>query len=199
MNTIDLVPLQLRAELRGANTDRRTVDLIFTTGEDVLRQAPDGQRYLERLSLDPAHVRLERLNRGAPLLNAHQADALSDQIGVVEEGSARLIGREGWATVRFSRRPDVEPIYRDVRDGILRNVSVGYRVHKVETSHGRDSVPVWTAIDWEPYEISLVPMGADSGARVRSDEGLELYPCEVVPASEFLPLDFCYKPLGKEW
>jgi hypothetical protein len=30
--------------------------------------------------------------------------------------------------------------------------------------------PVRTAVDWEPYEISMVPMPADTGARVRTGD-----------------------------
>ena len=75
-----------------------------------------------------------RLNGGAPLLNTHGAWDLRDVIGVVErawiarEGEA-LVGR---ATVRFSDRADVEPIWRDVAAGIVRNVSVGYAVRSYE-------------------------------------------------------------------
>lgn len=180
--TITMAPLDLRADIGAVHEDTRTVDLVFTTGADVVRYDwATGRKYLERLSLDPKHVRMNRLNAGAPLLNAHSAWALADQIGVVEAGTAVLAGQEGRATVRFSKRADVEPIYQDVRDKIIRNVSVGYRVHKVEeTEAGKNGLPVRTAIDWEPYEISMVPIGADSGARVRSSKDVETNPCEVV-------------------
>jgi hypothetical protein len=35
---------------------------------------------------------------------------------------------------------------------------------------GNSTIPVYRATDWEPYEISIVPMGADAGALVRSQE-----------------------------
>jgi len=182
--TITMAPLDLRADIGAVHEDTRTVDLVFTTGADVLRYDwATGRKYLERLSLDPKHVRMNRLNQGAPLLNAHSAWALADQIGVVEDGTAVLDGKQGRATVRFSKRADVEPIYQDVRDKIIRNVSVGYRVHKFEESEGgKAGLPVRTAIDWEPYEISMVPMGADAGAgvRQRSSKDVETNPCVVV-------------------
>lgn len=178
--TIDVPPLSVRASVATVDEEARTVELIFSTGAAVDRfDWMSGQRYVEKLSLNPKHVRTERLNAGAPLLNAHSAYSLSDQIGVVESGTVRITGTEGRATVRFSKRADVEPIFRDVTDGIIRSVSVGYRVHKFEEEKGKGEVPVRTAVDWEPYEISMVPMPADTGARVRAEQA-QTNTCVVV-------------------
>ena len=136
--TVDL-PLQTRADVRlmpeSVDAEHRTVELVWSTGAAVRRRDPwTGKRYDEVLSLEEAHVDLSRLNGGAPLLNTHGAWDLRDVIGVVErawiarEGEA-LVGR---ATVRFSDRADVEPIWRDVASGIVRNVSVGYAVRSYE-------------------------------------------------------------------
>jgi len=182
--TITMAPLDRRAAVEAIDVDKRTVDLVFSTasGGDVVRYDWDtGQRYVERLSLDPKHVRLDRLNSGAPLLNAHSAYELSNVIGVVEEGSVVLGKSDARATVRFSKRDDVEPYYRDVLDKIIRNVSVGYRVHRFEQQEKpKDGLPVRLAVDWEPYEISMVPMGADAGAHVRkSSTSVETNPCAL--------------------
>ena len=115
----------------------------------------------------PGAVRMERLNKGAPLLDAHDSFSLRSQIGVVQR--AWLNGNEGRALVKFSRRDDVETIFQDVIDGIYRNVSVGYKVHQTERDE-TGAMPVERAVDWEPYELSLVPIPADAGAQVRSEE-----------------------------
>lgn len=180
--TIAVPPLDLRAAVGDVHEDTRTVDLIFSTGADVVRFDWDtGRRYIERLSMDPKAIRLDRLNAGAPLLNAHSAYSLADQIGIVEPNSATLSGKDARATVRFSKRADVEPFYQDVRDKIIRNVSVGYRVHRFEETQNKTEMPVRLATDWEPYEISMVPMGADAGARTRSSKDVETNPCVIVP------------------
>lgn len=181
--TISVPPLDLRAQLGAVNEEKRTVPLVWTTGAGVVRFDWDtGKRYLEVLSLDPAHIRLERLNSSAPLLNTHSAYSLADQIGVVEPNSVKLTKKEGSAVVRFSRRDEVEPIFRDVVDKIHRNVSVGYRVHKFEETVEEDSnrLPVRLATDWEPYEISMVPMGADAGAQTRSSKDVPVNTCVLV-------------------
>ena len=61
----------------------------------------------------------------------------------------------------------VEPLWQDVRAGIIRNVSVGYTVRAYEVIEQDGQVPVWRAIDWQPVELSAVPIGADDGAGFR--------------------------------
>jgi hypothetical protein len=96
----------------------------------------------------------------------------------VIEGSARIADGKSIATIRCSERADVEPIWCDVVAGIIRNVSVGYRVHRYEVEK-RDGRPeLWRAVDWEPLEISAVPVAADAGAHIRRDAALA--PCVVV-------------------
>lgn len=166
------------------NVDERTVDVIWTTGAQVKRSDWARGDYIEELSLSPDAVRLDRLNRGAPLLDSHENFSLRSVLGVVER--AWLNGNEGRATVRFSKRADVEPIFQDVRDGILRNISVGYRKHKTERDDS-GQVPVERAVDWEPYELSLVPIPADAAAQVRSDDSPNMKP-ETEPSKDS-PMD----------
>lgn len=168
-----------------ANEKDRTVDVVWTTGARVQRMDYwSGTRYFEELSLSPKHVRLDRLNSGAPLLNAHGSYDLSQVIGVVE--SASVDGKEGRAVVRFSDRPEVESIWRDVVNGIIRNISCGYLVHKVEKIKASDEkIETWRAVDWEPIELSAVPVGADAGAGFREVPRGSI--CEVVEAAEEIP------------
>jgi hypothetical protein len=180
---VELPALDLRADVHAESVDvaARTVDVIFSTGAPVERYDWRADtRYLETLSLKPKDVRLKRLNNGAPFLNTHSAWRLDDVLGVVVPGSARIAEGQARATVRFSSRADVEPIWQDVRDGIVRHVSVGYRVHRYEQQDGDGKIPIRHAVDWEPYEISAVPMGADDDAKVRSEEKTATNPCEIV-------------------
>lgn len=179
--TIQVPMLTLRAAVAPASIseEARTVDLVFSTGVGIVRYDwGTGERYIETLSIDPAHIRLERLNNGAPLLDSHSSWSVRSQLGVVVDGSAKVVKTksEARATVQFSRRDDVEPIWQDVRDRVVRNVSVGYLVHKFEETRAKEKIPTRRAIDWEPFEISMVPMGADPGAKARN-ERVELHAC----------------------
>lgn len=148
-----------------ADTEARTVEVTWTTGAPVLRQGIGGT-YYEELRLGDS-VNMERFNAGAPLLNSHKANSLSDIVGVVER--AWVDEEKGRALIRFSERADVEPIWQDVRQGIIRNVSVGYSVESYERvdaeSEGQPHTLAATA--WTPHELSLVPIPADAGATVR--------------------------------
>jgi hypothetical protein len=180
--TIDIPALSVRAAVGSVNKEARTVDLVFSTGAPVDRMDYwSGKRYIEKLSMDPAHIRLDRLNGGAPLLDAHSAYSVGDVLGAVQADSARIQNKQGVATVRFSKRDDVEPIFQDVVDGIIRSVSVGYRVYKfVEDTPKDGGTPTRTAIDWEPFEVSMVPMPADTGARVRTGDKTGTNACELL-------------------
>jgi phage major head subunit gpT-like protein len=177
--TRELPALQLRATIsaESVKADSRTVDVVWSTGARVLRGYFD--RYWEELSMRPEHVQLGRLQSGAPLLDSHNAYSLDGVIGVTE--SARIEKGQGIARVRFARDEDNEAagrFLRMVRDGVIRNVSVGYMVHrleKVETTS--DKIPVMRATLWEPFEISLVPIGADAAAGVRA-AGEPTNPCQ---------------------
>ena len=166
--TRDVGPLSFRAAVVPSTLDaeKRTVQVVWTTGASVLRGTWDP--YWEQLSLDPQHVRMERLQSGtAPLLNAHNAYDIDDVIGVVE--SAQLEPGRGTAVVRFDKGEEGDEAFRKVADGILRNLSVGYLTYRaVQVEGGDDTTPVYRAVDWEPYEISLVPINADAGAVTRS-------------------------------
>lgn len=181
--------LQLRADVRlmpeTVDTEARTVELVWSTGAMVRRRDTwTGKPYDEVLSLEAGHVDLSRLNGGAPLLNTHGAHDLGQVLGVVERAwvEAGEAGAQGRARVRFSARADVEPIWRDVEAGIIRNVSVGYSVRRFEITEQEGQVPIWRAVDWQPMELSAVPVGADAAAGFRGGGAPEVF-CQLVRAT----------------
>lgn len=152
------------------NPETRTIDVVWSTGADVERaDLWTGARWIERLSMDPAHVRLGRLNSGASFLRAHEQGDLNAVMGVIVDGSARIENGRGVATVRLSDRDDVRGLVGDIAGGIIRNVSVGYLVHSETKSKGDGGGEIRTAVDWEPMEVSAVPIPADAGAQVRGN------------------------------
>ena len=166
------------------DVEARTVEVIWTTGAAVLRGYFD--QYWEELDLAPKSVRLKRLNNGAPMLNAHSAYDANGVIGVVVPGSAVVDGKRGTATVRFARAevdPVADQIFQKVVDGIIQNLSVGYATYRLEqVETGKDKIPRYRAMDWEPMELSPVPMGADDGAgfRAAGSESNERFKCTFI-------------------
>jgi len=183
---IDLPVIGRAATVRAesVNMEARTVEIVWTTGATVRRWSWTDGEIEESLEVTPQAVDLARLNAGAPFLNSHNSHELDAVLGVVVDGSARIEGGMGYATIRFSERDDVEPIWRDIAGGIIRNVSVGYRVTKYEITREEGKKPHYRAIAWEPLEISAVAIGADAGAHIRSEgPGGATTPCVVVDAS----------------
>lgn len=151
-----------------ASDEKRTVNVDWYTGAQVLRFSWLDGVYLLTMSMDPEHVRMGRLESGAsPMLDAHGSESLADVLGVIDK--AWLENGVGKATVRFSGRDEVTPIWNDVKAGIIRNISMGIWIHKLkETTKENDKQKSFLAVDWEPFEVSLVPVGADPGARVQA-------------------------------
>jgi HK97 family phage major capsid protein len=136
----------------------RTVQLAFASETPVERFY--GQ---EVLDCSARSMRSSRLNSAAPLLLDHN---MTDQIGVVESIS---IGSDkvARAVVRFGKSARADEIFRDVADGIRQNVSVGYIIHeaKLDSTSSADG-DVYRVVDWEPYEISIVSVPADTSVGV---------------------------------
>jgi len=183
------VALVCRAQpISSVDASQRTANVVWTAGAQVRRYDWYRDRaYIEELSQEPGAVRMERLLSGrAPLLDTHSTWSLNSVLGVID--SATSPDQGGEATIRFSKRDDVEPVYQDVLDKIIGNVSVGARIHRLEMiAPGVEDNDTWIyrAVDWEPYEISLVPVGADPDAGVTRSEGAQTpaqqgFSCEVV-------------------
>jgi ribosomal protein S25 len=196
---IDLPPLTRAADLLPASIDaaERTIEVVWSTGARVRRNPFFGDPFDEELAMDPRSVRLDRLNAGAPLLKVHDASALDSVIGSVLPGSARIENGRGVARVRFSDRAEVESLWKDVEAGHIRAVSIGYQVHRFEVTKQAGAPELWRAVDWTPFEISAVPIGADPAAGFRSEKSSEsslpLHPCVVhradAPSKEKAAMD----------
>ena len=106
-------------------------------------------------------IDLEFLRSGrAPLLLDHDPEK---QIGVIE--SVSLDGdRVLRSKVRFGRSALAQEVYQDVLDGIRGNVSVGYRVNKMERDMNDKNA--YRVKSWSPMEVSVVSIPADPSVGV---------------------------------
>lgn len=146
----------------------RTVELAFASEQPYKRWWGN-----EILDLAPQSVRLGRLTSGGPLLMDHDS---RDHIGVIESVQIGA-DRVGRAVVRFGKSARAEEVFQDVKDGIRRNVSVGYVIHKALLTETNDNEETYRVTDWEPFEVSLVSVPADTSVGVgRSMENAEPNP-----------------------
>ena len=138
-------------DMRAAVLDekRRTVTIAVSSEQPVARS--DGNEILVH---DAKSINMEFLASGrAPLLLDHDH---TRQIGVIESvslGDDRVLR----ANVRFGKGALAQEVYTDIVDGIRSNISVGYRVNKMERSGAGD----YRATKWSPLEVSVVSVPAD--------------------------------------
>jgi len=166
---------EMRIERR--ERDDGSLELAFSSEAPV-------ERWFGREILDhaPGAMRMARLSDGAPLLLQHDPDR---QIGVIE--SARIDqDRIGRAVVRFSNSALGREIWQDVADGIRTKVSVGYIVHdmRLDPASSLDG-DTYRVTDYEPLEISIVSIPADSSVGVGRNHPETVMPDDLnTPAGE---------------
>lgn len=184
MAEIIRLPRMMRdAEVRAASFDeeQNTVDVIWTTGATVRRVSWMDGEFDEELIVNASSIRLGRLNSGAPFLDTHSRFALENVIGSVVRGSAKIEGGKGIAKIKLSTADDARDRVARIIEGTVSNVSVGYRIHAVEKKERDGQVALHRVIDWEPWEISAVPVPADAGSQIRSNTEDALYSCRIAP------------------
>lgn len=136
-----------------AEINEETRELTLSCASAIPVERWDGYEVLE---ISDTAIRWDRLRNAAPHLLEHDP---SKQIGVIEkawieDGKLRV-------TVRYSKSALGEEIYQDVLDGIRKNASIGYLIHGMR-EEVKNGVTTNYITDWEPTEVSIVPVPADN-------------------------------------
>ena len=168
-------------DTRAANAESRTIELSFSS-----ELAYERSWGVEILDHAPNSVRLDRLTNAAPLLVNHD---MNDQVGVIESARIDTQTKMGRAVIRFGNSARATEIFNDVKDGIRKLVSVGYRVHEALLDGNAERKDVYRVTDWEPFEISIVPVPADTSVGIgRAEETFDITSLtrtpEVIPMPE---------------
>ena len=168
------LPLLYRSvelERAGMDEEKRTVAVRFSTESEV-------HRWFGREILDhgKSSIRMDRVKNGAAVLMEHDT---RQRVGITESGEIK--DKCGCAVVRFARTPRGDEAMAEVKDGTLKFLSVGYRVHKydMEKPGTDEEEAVYRATDWEPYEISFTGIPADTGAQVTRSGSADELPVEI--------------------
>ena len=117
---------------------------------------------MEVLGHSAGDINMEFINSGrAPLLLDHD---MTKQIGVIEEFKLDETAKRTTAVVRFGKSALAREVFEDVADGIRMNISVGYRIDKLERYQENDET-FYKAM-WTPMEVSSVSVPADQSRLV---------------------------------
>jgi len=170
----------LLVERQAIDETNRTATLAFASEQPY-------ERYwgVEVLDCSASAMRTGRLCSGANLLCDHDSKDVVGVIDSVDIGADRV----GRAVVRFGKSARAEEVWQDVRDGIRRNVSVGYMIHKAVLVETKDGLETYRVTDWEPFEVSLVSVPADATVGIgRSASADPIEPEALQSSSEPAPL-----------
>lgn len=165
--------------------ESREFDIVWSTGARAPMQGYVDDvgwiEYDEELVMEDGAWDLSRVENGTcPLLDSHGhmrafmgGPDTDDQFGTVLK--VTFAGGKGRARCRFSFDPAKEGKWIDVKKGVIRATSPKYKVRKYEeVTKPRDKRRTLRAVKAVLMEISLLPIGADAGARVRAaDDGTE--------------------------
>jgi len=164
---VEVLHRAIDMEAKAIDEKKRTVEIAVSSELAVERSFGKEVLVHEPNAIDMAFLASGR----APLLLDHDMER---QIGVIE--SVELSGdRVLRAKVRFGRSALAQEVFQDVADGIRSNVSVGYRVNKMERSASNKDE--YLVRSWSPLEVSVVSIPADPSVGVgRSAVALEPKP-----------------------
>ncbi len=144
----------LATEFRSESEDR-TLEFPFAS------EAPVERYYgMEVLNMDAKSMDLTRLNDGAPLLYQHDADKI---VGVVQK--AYIKNKRAYARVKLANNELGREMQELIKDGIIRNVSFGYKINSMEADESTSPV-TYRATSFQPFEISLVTVPADNSVGI---------------------------------
>lgn len=164
---VEVLHRAIHMQPKAISEEKRTVEIAVSSELAVDRSFGREILVHESQAIDMGFVASGR----APLLLDHDPER---QIGVIEsvELSEDRVLR---AKVRFGRSALAQEVFQDVVDGIRSNVSVGYRVNKMERS--TTNKDEYLVRSWSPLEVSVVSIPADPSVGVgRSAAALEPKP-----------------------
>lgn len=163
---------EFKIDSRSIDEDNRTVQLSFSSEANVERWYGS-----EILDHKPGSVRLDRINDGGAFLVNHDRN---DQVGVVSDAKIEK-DKVGRCLVRLGKSKRAEEIFQDIKDGIRTKVSVSYMVHEMVLESSKDGHDTYRITDWEPTEISVVSIPADTSVGVgRSNEPAKTEPKQPI-------------------
>lgn len=155
-----------RINLEKFQVNEETRQITFSCASPTPYQRYDQEHniaYNEILIVNESAVDLSRLNNSAPLLFNHDTDKL---LGMVEK--AWIVQDRVYVRVRFSKNDDfADRIYKDILDGLIKNVSIGYLVQEYEDKK-ENGVNNRYVQKWMIYETSIVSIAADDKVGIRS-------------------------------
>jgi len=138
--------------------ERRIPFILISKNNEGARYCCGEVEYIERLDVNGA-----KFDNLKTFFKDHDR-SVDSAIGKIE--NVRVENGELKADVVFGSTPDAIEVFEKYKDGILTDVSIGYRVNAVNVEDRTGEPPIVTVTDFEVIEVSAVGVGFDKGATV---------------------------------
>ena len=151
--------------------DNLEISLSCASGYPAERYDWEIGEYREHLVISPEAVNLERLNGGASVLKNHDTDKILGKV-------VRAWFEDDQLAVRIQFRTDnmTRDLFKDIANGIVQNVSIGYRIEHAQPAYtDADGVRTVDVDKWMPLEVS-VAVGVPADPTVGFYRSFELKP-----------------------
>lgn len=134
-----------------ADLDKLEITFTAASGEPYKRYDEEKDEfYYERLIITDDAVDLNRLNNGASILKNHDPDHILGTITRAWIEDQKVVVR-----ARFCKNnPEAQQIFRDIVDGTMKNVSIGY-FPQVIVPVTENNVQFRDLTRWEAFEVSV--------------------------------------------
>lgn len=160
------------------NEESRSVDVTVATDTDQVIRWDQELGYVPEI-LIMSGCRMPE-NGTVPLLDSHGRYSVESVLGSVRD--FRTEGGSVLGRAVYSTSPEADSAFIKTREGHLTDYSAGYTITKaVRLQAGETAVydgrtysgPAFIATEWRLNEVSACPIGADPGAKARSESGNE--------------------------
>ena len=153
-------PMQRDGAVSDINIEERSVPFTLVSENNAGERFDwwEGEVYIEELDIQGANY------QGLRTFFTDHSPSVDNAIGRVE--NTRIDGSALKADVIFGASGRSEEVFQKYLDGILTDVSIGYRVNDVVVTSRKDEPDHVLVTDFDIVELSAVWKGFDSGANV---------------------------------
>lgn len=130
--------------------DNQIISLTCASETPFERQDGKGNSYDEVLLIDENNIDMARLKSNCSILLNHNDEKILGQVL-----DAKIVDRKLVVRVQFRKNdPESVNMFKDVAEGIVKNVSIGYIVNSIEyKKEGNKTIGYVTS--WMPFEVSV--------------------------------------------